>query len=124
MSGWSSPAAEFPAAAALDAGRLSGCAVGVLVSVVGCSALGVGVGFDLGTRGMCGICAEVTCKLKSATIKNAKVSNAQVSEELLLIFNLSFSSRYYFSGWMQSQRLRGTKLKREDISSTHSGRLV
>src|SRR5205085_6336029 len=78
MVGWSSPVAEFPAAAGLDAGRLSGCAVVVLVSVVGCSTLGVGVGFALGTRGKCGICAEVICKLKSAPIKNAKVSNAKV----------------------------------------------
>jgi hypothetical protein len=94
--GRSSPAAALPIGEV--AGRVSGCAGCAVVSVAG-SATGVGVGFGFDGRGMRGSCAEVTCKLKSATIKNAKVIKPKVSEELFLIFNLSFSLR--------SQRRRG-----------------
>src|ERR1043165_5065612 len=88
--GRSSPAAALPIGEV--AGRVSGCGCAgcAVVSVAG-SAAGVGVGFGFDGRGMRGSCAELTCKLKSATIKNAKVIKPKVSEELFLIFNLSFS---------------------------------
>jgi hypothetical protein len=92
------------------AGRVSGCGCAGCALVSGVvSAAGVGVGFGFGRCGMRGICAVASCKLTNATSKNATAS-----EELFLIFNLSFSICYRF-------RFRDEESKTDDAGGNNCG---